>query len=131
MTRKIHLSSGFTLIELMIVTIVIAILLGISIPLYLVQAERAMGAKAMENLQGIFNAEIIYMAENETFTADRVELETYSPIGPNDTDWSYNIGTATQTKFTATATRISPNGLYNDNTISIDQDSTISPLTYP
>lgn len=122
--------AGFTLTELVIATIIIAILLGVSIPMYLAQAERAMGAKAKENLQNIFNAQMIYVIDNETFTIDRAVLETYSPIGPDNVDWTYVIG-ATQTTFTATATRTSPNPLYNGRTISMTEESIITPLTYP
>ena len=130
MTKKSLFRSGFTLIELIVATIIIAVLLAVSVPMYLVQAERAMGAKAKENLQNIFNAQMIYMAENETFTANRAELNSYAPIGPDDADWAYDIG-ATQTTFTATALRTSPNPLYNGRTISINNDSVINHPAYP
>lgn len=130
MKKKSCNYTGFTLVELIVTILIIAVLLGVSIPMYLVQMERAMGAKAKENLQNIFNAEMVYMAEHETFTANRADLETYGPIGPDDADWTYGIG-ATQTTFTATAIRTSPNGQYDGNTITMNQDSVINPITYP
>ena len=120
---------GFTLIELIIATIIIGILISISVPIYLVQAERAMGAKALENLQNIFNAEMMYLTDNESFTDVRADLESYCAIGPDDADWAYGIA-ATQTTFIASATRTSPNS-YNGNTITINEQSDINPTTYP
>ncbi len=122
--------SGFTLMELLIATIIIGVLVAISIPLYLKNAEKAMGAKALENLQNIFNAEMLYMAENETFTNNRAVLSTYSAIGPDDADWTYGI-TATQSTFLITATRTSPNPTYNGLTITMDESSNITGVPYP
>ena len=45
---------GFTLIELLIVTIIVGVLVAISVPLYLENAEKARGAKALENMHIIF-----------------------------------------------------------------------------
>ena len=110
--------------ELVIATIIIGILIAISVPMYLVQAERAMGAKALENLQNIFNAEMMYMTDNESFTDVRTTLGSYCVIGPDDADWTYGI-VADQTTFTATALRTSPNATYDGLTITMDQNSTI------
>lgn len=124
--RKLRpLKNGFTLIELMVAVIIIGVLVGISVPLYLRHAEQAMGAKALENLKNIVNAEMMYVVDNETFTANMAELNSYVAIGPNDADWSYGV-TANQTTFDATAVRTSPNALYNGLQISIDQDSIIT-----
>ncbi len=123
--------SGFTFIELLIATIIIGVLIAISVPAYLRHTEQAKGAKALENIQNIFNAEMIYMAENESFSADRAVLNTYSPIGPDDSDWAYSIA-ATQSTFTITATRICPNNLnYNNLTITMNEDSVITGVPYP
>ena len=130
MHKNRFLSSGFTLIELLIAAIIISILVAISIPMYLENTEQAMGAKAYENLQNIFNAQMIYMVDNETFTANRATLNTYSLIGPDDADWTYGI-TATQSTFIATAVRTSPNATYNGNTISMNEQSIINPTSYP
>ena len=121
---------GFTIVELLITTIIIGVLIAISVPMYLRHAEQAMGAKALENINNIFNAQMIYVVDNETFTNNRAVLNTYSPIGPDDADWGYSI-TATQDTFIITATRTSPNATYNGNTITMNEQSTINPLTYP
>ncbi len=130
MNKNRLLPLGFTLIELLIATIIIGVLVAISVPLYLRHAEQAMGAKALENINNIFNAEMLYMADNETFTQDRDVLNTYSPIGPDDADWTYGI-TATQTTFIITAVRTSPNAAYNGLTISMDEESNITGVPYP
>ena len=119
---------GFSLLELLVVVLIIGVLVGISVPLYLRNAEQAMGAKALENLQNFFNAEMMFMVDNETFTGVRADLESYSPIGPDDADWMYVINAPAQDTFIATAIRTSPNASYNTLQISINEDSVI---TYP
>lgn len=114
----------------MVATIIIGVLIAISVPLYLRHAEQAMGAKALENIKNIFNAEMMYMVDNQTFTADRAALNRYSFIGPNDAEWTYGI-TATQTTFIITAVRTSLNSAYNGLQISMNQSSVITGVPYP
>lgn len=114
---------GFTLVELMIAAIIIGVLVGIAVPLYLRQAEQAMGSKALENMQAIFNAEMTYMADNEGFTGLISELQRYAPVTDNDGDWTYSIAPG-QTTFSITAAR--QGGRFNGQTISMNQDTVIS-----
>jgi len=115
---------------MLISVFIISVLLAISVPMYITNAEKAMGAKALENLQQIFNAEMIYMTDNETFSANRGMLNRYSAIGPDDADWTYTI-VAGQTTFTLTARRTSPNATYNNLTITMDEASNIIGIPYP
>jgi len=123
MRKKTLKKNGFTLAELMIAVIIIGILVGIAMPLYLKQAEQAMGSKALENMQSIFNAEMAYMADHESYTGLISELQRYAPVTDDDGDWTYAIGAGAIT-FTITATR--RGGRFNGQSISLDQDTTIT-----
>ncbi|MCF7893300.1 MAG: prepilin-type N-terminal cleavage/methylation domain-containing protein [Candidatus Omnitrophica bacterium] len=117
---------GFTLIELIVVVIVVAILASFAVPQYITSIERAKKAKAENALSIIAQAEKMYRAENDTYidvadgTFDAtlgsfVELDEID----NDTDWDYAVTGATTTAFTATATRKS--GSQSGNTVILDQ----------
>lgn len=69
-------AAGFTLIELMIVVLIIAILLAIAIPTFLGARDRASDRVAQSNLRNAHTNQRIWFADNtSSFTADLVELE--------------------------------------------------------
>ena len=92
------MKKGFTLLELLVVVIVIALLATFAIPQYLKAVERTKVSKARAHLKLLEKAEIMYRADNDTYLAiaflapidssglgDYVEL-----IGlDNDNDWDY------------------------------------------
>jgi len=131
-------NNGFTLIELMITTIIIGILAGLCFPMYINSQEKAQGSKAMENLHLIRNAEIQYRNFNDTFTASTAELAGYGQFSLNDGDWVYTVTTndtvgTSDTGFDALATRTSANA-FNGETITLSEggDPTFSTgATYP
>jgi type IV pilus assembly protein PilA len=61
---------GFTLIELMVVVLIIAILLAIAIPTFLGARERAQDRAAQSNLRNALTAEKVYYTDNQTYTED-------------------------------------------------------------
>lgn len=118
-TRKFL--TGFTLLELIIVVIIIGVLAGVAIPQYLNAAEKARAAKARANLVTLAQAEKIYHAEQSAYTTFLTELadkvEGIRGIDDSDSDWSYNF-TATSTTFNITATRSSGANALKTITIS-------------
>jgi type IV pilus assembly protein PilE len=117
---------GFTLIELIVVVIVIAILASFAVPQYITSIERAKKAKAENALGIIAQAEKMYRAENDTYVnfasgAADATLGSYVELDEvdNDTDWDYQVTGATTTAFLATATR--SGGSNNGETVTVDQ----------
>jgi len=60
---------GFTLVELMIVIIILAILTGIAVPSYMVLRNRARNAAAQSELRNIATAIEMYFADKESYPA--------------------------------------------------------------
>ncbi len=80
--------AGFTLVELMVVVLIIAILMAIAIPTFLGARRRAMNRAAQASLRIAVTAEMAYYASNgETFTSDPdlLKAEEYGLywMGPN------------------------------------------------
>jgi len=71
---------GFSLIELMVVVLVIAILMGIAIPVYLGLRARAADRVAQTAVVGVLKAEVGYFsAESQEFTDSVAVLESIEP----------------------------------------------------
>src|SRR6201987_4636944 len=59
---------GFTLIELMVVVLIIAILIAIAIPTFLGARSRAQDKQAQSNLRNALTAEKTYYTDNQAYT---------------------------------------------------------------
>ena len=78
---------GFTLIELMVVLLIIAILLAIAIPTFLGARNTANARSTQENLRNALTAEQTNWTSNQVFTSDASSLEpslTWDTTGPTD-----------------------------------------------
>ena len=60
--------SGFSLIELLVVMIIIGILAAIAIPIYLNQKQKAYDSQAKSDVHGVAIAEESYFADFQTYT---------------------------------------------------------------
>ncbi|MBU1045065.1 MAG: type II secretion system GspH family protein [Candidatus Omnitrophica bacterium] len=116
---------AFTMVEIMVSILIITVLMAVAIPGYFKHVEKAQGSKALENLNLIRSAEILYAATFSVYTNDLVFLQTYSTFTTNSGDWVYTVNSPTTTTFTATATRISPNA-YNGRIITIDENAVVT-----
>lgn len=112
---KKNTTLGFTMIELIVVTIIIAILAAIATPAYIKSMERTRGGIARAALVSIAKAEKMYSAENNGRYLAQTDAQLaagpldnfieMNDIGfPADGDWQYSITTGVNT-FTAIATK--------------------------
>ena len=113
---------GFTLLELMIVVIIIAILAAIALPQYLKTAERSRAAEALQILASIRAAEHRYRVENGAYTAGLANLDIDVPGfngNPASPNWTFTTGAAAGAN--AVATRSA--GAFQNATVEMDLDS--------
>lgn len=103
MTYK-RASKGFSLIELAIVMVVIAILSAIALPSYRKYVLRGNRTTAIQALQDVASREESYFFSNSTYTDSNTNLGFSSSIGaPN---YTVNVASASSTDYTVTATAI-------------------------
>ena len=108
---KIHvkkdLKSGFTLLEMMVVVILIGILASIALPRYIRTVEKGRAAEAKHNLGVIRDAELAYYIEFNAFTTDLTAIQQNSlPTACNANFYfNYSVSVPSGTTFTATADR--------------------------
>jgi type IV pilus assembly protein PilA len=74
-----HDEDGFTLIELMVVVLIIAILLAIAIPTFLGARNTANARAAQSNLRNALTAEQSYYTNNQSFTNSSTDMATIEP----------------------------------------------------
>ncbi len=119
-----HLT-GFTLIEILIAVIIVAILASIAIPIYVRNIEKSKTGEAVTTLNLIRMAEKDYFLDNRTYTTG---LSSLNIDNPNDLSsasryFTYTIPTADANGFTAMATR--NNGPYAGDYYTINQTGAI------
>jgi type IV pilus assembly protein PilE len=86
MSRRIQ--QGFTLVELMITVVVIAILLGIALPSYRQYVVRSKRVAAQAAMMDIANREQQFLVANRAY-ADKATLESSGYALPSDVTESY------------------------------------------
>ena len=70
---------GFTLIELMVVVLIIAILIAIAIPTFLGARTRAQDRQAQSNLRNAFAAEKVVYTDDQAYTESAATLSGIEP----------------------------------------------------
>ncbi len=117
---------GFTLMELMLVVMVIAILVSISIPSYINTTERARAREAISTLESMRAAELAYASERRQYSALTIgNAASWQAVGLEDPNantrgsWDYWLTpNGTGSTFTATARRRA--GPYSLGTITVN-----------
>jgi type II secretion system protein G len=120
MTMNRKNKAGFTLVELMVVAIIVAILAAVAIPLMTGNKDRAMATEAQAGLGTIRTAFQVYKAEFGTWptalqgqTMNSVTNLTVKPgdlAGKYFTDAGYALTTVTSSNYLFTATGTSGGG---------------------
>ena len=125
---------GFTLLELLMVVIIIAILASIALPQYLRVAERSRASEALTVLAAMRSSELRFKAGDPLGNYAKVDaggnpLDTdfpgYAPV-PASPDWAYTVNDIIPGT-NALATRSA--GSYATNTIELDLDGGASCAT--
>ncbi len=96
MRTRLNKDEGFTLIELMVVVLIIAILVAIAIPTFLGQRKNAQDSAAKSNVRNALATEKAYFSVNQVFTATTADLAAIEPnlFGTGADPVSVVIGTA-------------------------------------
>jgi len=106
--RKSRVWSGFTLVELMVVVIIVGILAAVAVPVYRYNIRRAMASEGMALVGSIRTAQRVWFAEHDAYTSrwsdisGQVDLtgNKYFTTPPTLTA----SGTGAEATFTATVT---------------------------
>ena len=109
--RKTGNSSGFTLIELMIVVVIIAILAALAIPRFMASAAKSKQSEPKQLLKQIYSMQRAYFMLNESYCLNGVTASTAAPTAfaiihveiMASARYSYSMAAGANT-FTCTAT---------------------------
>lgn len=99
--------SGFTMLELLMVVIIIGILATLALPQYMSFIEKARATEAINTMGAIRTAENLAKLELGSYTADATNLSISFPTAGSATYWTYGLSGASDTGFVVTATRTS------------------------
>ena len=104
---------GFTLMELMVVIVIVAILAAEAVPLYINYVRDAKRTEAKGAIAAVISAEQVYYQNNNTYTTDMTKLKV--DITELSRNWQVTVDSASDTKFKVSATGKTTgdaNGLY-------------------
>lgn len=98
--------SGFTLLELLVVVIIVGILATVAVPSFTKAMERARQTEAAAFLDTLKTSEEAYYQENQKYTGSFTDLMIDKPADASTRHYfKYSVASATATTFTGTATR--------------------------
>ena len=95
--------SGFTLIEVLVVVIILGILASLSLPAFLSQAAKAKQTEAKGYVGAVTRAQQAYRIEKATFASEWSDLEIGIPAETQDYTYSLSASSETTTTIAAEA----------------------------
>jgi type IV pilus assembly protein PilA len=124
--KGLRSDEGFTLVELMVVVLIIAILMAIAIPTFLGAREKAQDRAIQANLRNALTAEKVYYVDAEEYSA------TVTDIQPNEPSLTFQAGYAATTStpgdvflaIDATAGIVCLSGVSGSGTLFVVKDNT-------
>ena len=143
MRRILRNSKGFTLLEILIVIVILAVLAGLAIPIYTAAVEKSRAQEALQSLEAIRGGMLRYFASNNSYAGATIranavaaantdiDVDANNLLGAQNQLFNYTLGGLGAATFTVTATRIAgrPAGAAvpagGPHTITIAQDGTV------
>ncbi|NOY57176.1 MAG: prepilin-type N-terminal cleavage/methylation domain-containing protein [Actinobacteria bacterium] len=95
--QRLHSDEGFTLVELMVVVLIIAILMAIAIPTFLGARQKAQDRAAQSNLRNGLTAAKVFYVDGETYLSTNIAgtITAYEALEPSlDFDTLANVSTS-------------------------------------
>lgn len=131
--NMVWLKQAFTMVELMVTCVIIALLIALAAPSFLRARLKAEEQKGIATLHEFAKAQTAYWFDHEgtpidpnTYTNSIFDLTpSYVDIPTDDGDWIYNT-TGDTTSFTVTATHLDGSGTPDGLTLQIDKSGTIT-----
>ncbi len=117
---------GFTLMEVLIVVVVLAVLAGLAVPMYTASVEKSRKAEALAALGALRQSELRFFAQTGAYTnaIANLDFDPASVAGGQTLHFTYAVATPSAVTFTATATRNAtdlPAGAPANRTVTITQ----------
>jgi type II secretion system protein G len=112
---------GFTLIEILVVVVIIAILAAISVPIYIEYVQGARAADAQSQIGAIHNGMKMFLQDRGRYPTTTEELEEYGYLTMDESvkrQWEFNISSET---ITAVSTGEMPGGAGKEVTYNIQE----------
>jgi len=125
-TRR-HWTAGFTIVELMVTVVVVALLVALAVPIMRNHAKRAVATEGKAAAGAIRTAQRVWFAEHEEYTATWSNLSGQVDLGNNKyfstAPTLSESGSGSSAAFTAT---LSGSGDASGMTVSIDEAGEIT-----
>jgi prepilin-type N-terminal cleavage/methylation domain-containing protein len=121
MLKRFRNPKGFTLVEILIVVVMLAILFAIAVPIYVSYVAQARAAEAQEAINAIKAASNVHYASTGQWPANVDQLEQLQFEDVVLDRWNFNIVTAGRgiTQITATSTSRMPGGAGKQVTLNV------------
>lgn len=125
-----NMKKGFTMTEVLVVTVILAVMATLIVPRFFGQSERGAVAEAVAHLSALRQAEASYKLENPTLA---YATDLTSETGPLDlevtsTKFTYTVDATTGA---VTATRHNDGTIFDHKTIILNMDGTWAAGTHP